>query len=203
LWSGFSTRCCRATTINTDNKCVHARKSFVDFKPVFVKDRQHCCGKRIRGDVNSASVAGEQAHAPSVNRSWLRRPNPHAASQSSDRRLTAGGLRTLWPAHPVVGHPIGRHDRLNALRNGLPRRRTWARAKESVQPNVSAATGVESVNPASTAKKKVRDISEAFPSSSTPPDQRAHQATGCWKLSVQGARPAAKPRDPARMKRGR
>jgi hypothetical protein len=66
----------------------------------------------------------------SVDRSWLRRPNPHAANQSSDRRLTAGGLRTLWPAHPVVGHPIGRHDRLNALRNGLPRRRAWACAKE-------------------------------------------------------------------------
>ena len=36
----------------------------------------------------------------------------------------------MWPAHPVVGHPIGRHDRLNALRDGLPWRRTWARAKE-------------------------------------------------------------------------
>lgn len=73
---------------------------------------------------------GNKRSRRSVNRSWLRRPNPHAANQSSDRRLTAGGLRTLWPAHPVVGHPIGRHDRLNALRNGLPRRRTWARAKE-------------------------------------------------------------------------
>jgi hypothetical protein len=70
---------------------------------------------------------GKKRRPRSVNRSWLRRPNPHAANQSSDRRLTAGGLRTLWPGHPVVGHPIGRHDRLNALRNGLPRRRTWAR----------------------------------------------------------------------------
>ena len=75
--------------------------------------------------------------------------------------------------------------------------------RRTVQPNVSAATGVEIVNPASATKKEVRDISKAFPSSSTPPDQRGRQATGCWKLSVQGARPAAKPRDPARTKRGR
>jgi hypothetical protein len=63
----------------------------------------------------------------------------------------------------VVGHPIGRHDRLNALRNGLPRRRTWARAKEDGAAKRIRGGGVESVNPASVAKKKVRDISKAFP----------------------------------------
>src|SRR5208337_4585549 len=78
--------------------------------------------KDPRGRLLGFSRGGRSAGA--------RRPNPYAANQSSDRRLTAGGLRTLWPAHPVVGHPIGRHDRLNALRNGLPRRRTWTRAKE-------------------------------------------------------------------------
>ena len=51
---------------------------------------------------------------------------------------------------------------------GLVQRRT-------VQPNVSAATGVESVNPASAAKKKVRDISEAFPSSHAPDRGRTKQ----------------------------
>lgn len=86
--------------------------------------------KRVRGDALSASAAREEAHAPERRQIMASPPRPHAANQSSDRRLTAGGLRTLWPAHPVVGHPIGRHDRLNALRNGLPRRRTWARAQE-------------------------------------------------------------------------
>src|SRR5271165_5896633 len=56
----------RAITNNTDNKCVYRRQrnSLCNFRPVFVKDRQPCCVKRIRGDVYSPSAAGEQAHAP-------------------------------------------------------------------------------------------------------------------------------------------
>jgi hypothetical protein len=57
-------------------------------------------------------------------------PKPPRGEPEFRSTLTAGGLRAMRPAHPMVGHPIGRHDRLNALRNGLPRRRTWARAKE-------------------------------------------------------------------------
>src|SRR5271166_2401503 len=109
LWSGFSPRCCRAITNNTDNKCVHRRQrnSLCDFTPVFAKDRQPCCGKRIRGEVYSASAAGEEAQAPECQQIMASSPKPTRGEP--EFRSTTDCRRPLdIVASPSRGRPSNR-----------------------------------------------------------------------------------------------
>ncbi len=86
------------------------RNNLCDFKPVFVKDRQPLCGKRIRGDVYSASAAREETQAPECQQIMASSPKP-PRSEPEYRSTTDCRRPPDIVASPSRGRPSNRPSR--------------------------------------------------------------------------------------------